>query len=113
MPLRHLSLVAVDGSALDLGPAARLSELESLDIQGADFPPEELAKLAAAFPWFYDQLLDLQDCKIGGVACKTCGGYLKSLFLRKEKGLWCPVCEEEGLKAALNVFDELVVAARQ
>ncbi|WP_298818333.1 hypothetical protein [uncultured Roseibium sp.] len=113
LPLEHVSLVAVDGRTLDLGPVARLPELKSFDVQGQEFPSVELAKVAAAFPWFLDRLLDLPDCSIDGMACKKCGGRKKELFIKEAKGLWCSACEEAGLKKALTGFKALVEAARQ
>ena len=113
LPLQHLSLVAVDGASLDLGPVARLPELETLVLHGPSFSHQELAKLAAAHPWFYDQLTDLPDCSINGTTCKTCGGRQKMLFLKMVKGLWCPICDKKGLETALKAFDDLVADARR
>lgn len=111
LPLEHLSLVAVEGRSLDLGPVARLPKLKSLDVQGQEFPSVELAKVAASFPWFLDQLLDLPECSINGMACKKCGGRKKELFFKEAKGLWCPDCEAAGLEKALAGFQELVAGA--
>ncbi|QFT31461.1 Leucine Rich repeats (2 copies) [Labrenzia sp. THAF82] len=111
LPLEHLSLVAVEGRSLDLGPVARLPKLKSLDVQGQEFPSVELAKVAASFPWFLDQLLDLPECSINGMACKKCGGRKKELFIKEAKGLWCPDCEAAGLEKALTGFQELVAGA--
>ncbi len=111
LPLQELVLIAVDGAELDLGPIARLPALTSLVITGAHFAPEELAKVAAAHPWFFDQLMDLPDCLISGTGCKKCRGSQKEMFLKGTKGLWCPVCSEAGLDKALDGFKALVEAA--
>lgn len=112
LPIRHLSLQAVDGAALDLGPVARLAALETLELSGLNFQAPELAKVAAAHPWFYEQLMDLPDCKINGMRCKKCSGPQKELFLRSKKSLWCPVCSETSLKKVLDSFSDLVAAAQ-
>ena len=112
LPLRHLALRAVDGGLLDLGPVARLSNLETLDLHGPNFAPKELAKVAAAHAWFMDALMELPDYPLQGMACKKCGGKQKELFLKGKKGLWCPTCGKVGLQKALDEFRDLVTASK-
>lgn len=112
LKINQLTLSAVDGGALDLGPVARLKHLEALHLHGPNFAPQELAKVAAAHPWFLDQLMDLPDCSLPGMRCKKCGGKQKELFLKGKKGLWCPVCSADGLEKALSDFRNMVEAAK-
>lgn len=112
LPLTHLSLVAVDGDSLDLGPVARLPDLERLEISGQNFQPEQLAKVAAAHPWFFSQLMDLQECTITGMACKKCGERQKEMFLKDTRGLLCGTCDRETIDLALSGFERSVAAQR-
>lgn len=98
LPLEHLSLVAVEGRSLDLGPVARLPKLKSLDVQGQEFPSVELAKVAASFPWFLDQLLDLPECSINGMACKNAVDARKSFLSRKRKACGALIVKQLDLK---------------
>ena len=90
LPIRHLTLIAVNGSSLDLDPVARLPHLEKLDLHGPNFVPDELAKVAAAYPWFLDQLMKLPDYPIEGMACKKCSGRKKELFIKGKKRALVP-----------------------
>ncbi|MEO0654858.1 MAG: hypothetical protein AAFY77_08320 [Pseudomonadota bacterium] len=111
--LTTLSLRAVQGADLDLGPVARMRSLTEIDIHGPNFRPEELAKVAAAHPAFHEQLMTLEDYPADmGMRCKKCGGVQKQLFLRKVKGLWCPVCDAAGLAKQLEGFEAMVAAVR-
>lgn len=112
LPLRSLQLRAVKGVALDLTPLTHLPDLNELDLHGPNFDPAELAKVAAAHPWFYDQLRDLKDYPLQGMRCKKCGGVQKEMFLRGKKFLWCPICSKSGLQKVLDAFDAQVTAAR-
>lgn len=112
LSLRHLTLRGIDGARLDLGPVARLTRLESLDVHGPNFAPIELAKIAATRPWFLKQLMELPTCRIVDERCSVCGGGRKELFLRSTKGLWCPACEAAELDRNLNAFLRMVSAAR-
>ncbi|MEL6774910.1 MAG: hypothetical protein AAFP23_09105 [Pseudomonadota bacterium] len=111
LPLRHLAMSAVEGKALDLGPVARLSGLQSLELHGPNFAPEELAKVAAAHASFYARLMQLPDASSYEGPCKKCGGKKKVLFLAGKKGLWCPACEDAKLKDVLDWFRALVAAS--
>ncbi len=108
LPIEALAMFAIDGKELDLTPITRLKKLKTLDLNGLDFAPTELAKVAAAFPWFFEQLLDLEDMDISGFACKKCNGTQKKLFLQRKKWLWCPSCNQAGIDKALDEFRELV-----
>ena len=112
LPIRNLTLRAVQAGGVDLSPVARLSQLERLDIHGPNFDPAELAKVAAAHPWFLDQLLDLEDYGLKGMKCKKCNGTQKQMFLRRKKFLWCPKCDEKGLQRTIEGFLDLVEKAR-
>ena len=112
LPIERLGLRAIAGGDLDLSPVARLERLKELDLHGPNFAREELAKICAAHPWFYEQLLDLEDYTLPGMRCKTCGGKQKQMFLRRGKFLMCPSCDRAGIKRAFAGFDRLVEAAR-
>lgn len=113
MALEHLTLTAIQGADLDLGPVARMATLKEIDIHGRSFRPRELAKVAAAHPGFYAGLIELSEYPdFLGMRCKTCGGVQKQLFLRQVKFLWCPVCEATGLAKQLAKFARMVDAAR-
>lgn len=113
--LRRLQLRTIDGRGVDLGPVARLPNLEWLDLWARDFPMEEVAKVAAAHRFYYDELLDLQDYGLRdsfGV-CGACDSTRKQMFLKGRKFLWCPVCDKKGLDRLLAKFDAAVEAARK
>ena len=112
LPIEKLTLRAVAGANLDLSPIARLPNIRELDIHGPNFAPEELAKVAAAHPWFHEQLLDLDDYAMPGMRCKKCGGIQKEMFLRRKKFLWCPSCNQSGIDRVLDRFNELVRLAK-
>ncbi|MET1411154.1 hypothetical protein ABVF61_02745 [Roseibium sp. HPY-6] len=112
LPIAELTLTAIDGAKLDLTPVTRLPNLERLYLHGPNFQPAELAKVAAAYPWFFDQLMDLPDYSIDGMPCKKCRKRRKELFLKGKKGLWCPQCESKGLTKVLADFSELVASFR-
>ncbi|WP_299480811.1 hypothetical protein [uncultured Roseibium sp.] len=112
LPLTELTLTAIDGAKLDLTPITQLPNLEQLYLHGPNFQPSELAKVAAAYPWFFDQLMDLPDYPIDGMPCKKCRKRQKELFLKGKKGLWCPECDSKGLTKILDDFSELVASFR-
>lgn len=113
LPIERLTLRAIAGADLDLSPVARLKKLHELDLHGPNFDPGELAKVAAAHPWFLDQLLQLSDYPLGGMGCKKCGGVQKEMFLRRKKFLRCPTCDENGIRREVQGFLELVDEARR
>ena len=112
LPIEKLTLRAVAGADVDLSPVARLKNITVLDIHGPNFAPEELAKVAAAHPWFLEQLLDLKDYPLSGMNCKKCGGVQKEMFLRRKKFLWCPNCNQSGIDRVLDEFKGLVRQAK-
>lgn len=112
LPIEQLTLRAIDGGELDLSPVAQLPKLRELDLHGPNFAPEELAKVAAAYPWFLEQLLDLEDYTLGGMRCKKCSGVQKQMFLRRKKFLWCPACNQAGIDRTIGGFLELVEQAK-
>ena len=113
LPIERLTLRAIAGGELDLSPVAGLSKLKELDMHGPNFAAEELAKVAAAHPWFLDQLLDLEDYRLPGMKCRKCGGTQKKMFLRRKKFLWCPACNQAGIDRLLGEFMELVEKQRK
>ena len=114
LSLRSFTMSGVEGAHLNLDPVVRMTSLEKVEIHGPNVEREELAKVAAAFPAFYDAFRDLKDYNPSlGMRCKTCGGVQKMLFLRRKKFLWCPRCDEKGLAKVLAEFDQLVQKARQ
>ena len=77
--------------------------------------PAELARLAAAHPFFLRALLALPDFDTwnGAPGCKICKSRRKVLFLRRKKLLWCPRCEGAKLAALVEGFERLVEQKRQ
>jgi hypothetical protein len=109
----HLTLAkVVDG---DLGPLADLRRLSQLDLSPRNFEPVEIARVAAAHPFFQRQLLALPDFDTwnGAPGCKACKGRRKVLFLRRKKLLWCPRCEGAKLAAQVEGFERLVEEKRR
>ena len=102
-----MSAKIVDG---DLGPLCDLRHLGQLDLSPRNFEPAELARVAAAHPFWRRQLLTLPDFDTWERApgCKKCQGRRKVLFLRRKKLLWCPRCEGAKLAALLADFERLV-----
>ena len=113
--LRRLQLRGIDGRTVDLATLARLPNLEWLDLWGRDFPMAEVAKVAAAHPWFLEQLLDLEDYGLRDSMglCAGCGTMKKIMFLKGRKFLWCPDCEKSGIDRLLKAFLAAVEQARQ
>ena len=112
--LRELQLRGIDGRGVDLTPVARLPNLERLDLWARDFAMEEVAKVAAAYPWFLDQLLELEDYGLRDSfgLCGKCQAMRKVMFLKGRKFLWCPSCDKKGLDRLLETFKAAVEAAR-
>jgi hypothetical protein len=109
----HLTSAKVAGG--DLGPLAELPRLTQLELSPRNFEPDELARLAAAHPFFLRALLALPDFDTwdGAPGCKTCKGRRKVLFLRRKKLLWCPRCEGKKLAALVEGFERLVEETRR
>jgi hypothetical protein len=112
--LEQLHLMAAKVADSDLGALTALPHLAKLDLSPRYFEPAELARLAAAHPFFLRDLLALPDFDTwnGAPGCKTCKGKRKVLFLRRKKLLWCPRCEGAKLKALLAEFEALVEEKR-
>ncbi len=112
--LRKLQLRGIDGRGVDLTPVARMASLEWLDLWARDFPMEEVAKVAAAHPFFLEQLLDLDDYPLRDSfgLCGKCGAMKKEMFLKGRKFLWCPDCDRKGLDRLLGIFADAVDQAR-
>ncbi len=98
----------------DLSPLADLKRLTKLELSPRSFDPDQLARLAAAHPFFLRQLLALPDFDTwnGAPGCKTCKSRRKVLFLRRKKLLWCPRCEAAKLAAQVEGFERLVAEKR-
>jgi hypothetical protein len=112
--LTRLQLRGLKGGDIDLTPVTRLPALEWLDLWPRDFPMAELAKVAAAYPFYLKELLELPDYGIRdrfGV-CDTCGAMRKMMFLRGRKMLWCPSCEKAGIERLLETFRAAIEDAR-
>ena len=104
----HLtSAKVIDG---DLSPLADLRRLAQLELSPRYFEPDELARLAAAHPFYLRALLALPDFDTwnGAPGCKKCKSCRKVLFLRRKKLLWCPRCEGAKLAAQVVQFERLV-----
>ena len=112
--LENLNLVAAQVMDGDLGPIAELPRLSRLDLSPRCFAAEQLARVAAAHPFFLADLLALPDFDNweGAPGCKTCKGRRKVMFLRRKKLLWCPRCENVKLEALIEGFKNLVAAQR-
>ena len=108
--LEQLNMDAAKVSDGDLSPLCELPRLTELRFGPRAFDPEEVARVAAAYPWWRRQLLDLEDFdKFAGTpGCKVCGTHRRILFLRRKKLLWCPSCEGAKLDAILADFERLV-----
>jgi hypothetical protein len=113
--LEQLHLMAAKVADGDLGALAGLPRLSKLDLSPRYFEPAELARLAAAHPFFLNELLALPDFDTwnGAPGCKTCKGKRKVLFLRRKKLLWCPRCEGAKLAAVVGGFERLVEEKRR
>ncbi len=113
--LERLNLVAAKVIDGDLGPLCDLKHLSQLELSPRDFEPAELARVAAAHPFWRRWLLDLSDFDewAGAPGCKKCGTHRKVLFLRRKKLLWCPRCEGEKLAALVADFERLVEEKRR
>lgn len=113
--LEQLNLVAAKAIDGDLGPLCDLPRLTQLLLSPRNFEPAELARVAAAHPFWLRWLLDLSDFDkfAGSSGCKKCGTHRKVLFLRRKKLLWCPSCEGAKLAALLADFERLVEEKRR
>jgi hypothetical protein len=113
--LEKLSLMAAKVSDGDLGPLCDLSGLTHLDLPPRNFEPAQIARVAAAHPFWRQQLLTLPDFDqwAGTAGCKKCGTGRKVLFLRRKKLLWCPRCEGAKLAALVADFERLVEEKRR
>ncbi len=113
--LERLSLVAAKAIDGDLGPLCDLPRLTHLDLSPRNFEPAEIARVAAAHPFWRRQLLDLDDFDqwAGTAGCKKCGSHRKVLFLRRKKLLWCPRCEGAKLATLVADFERLVEEKRR
>lgn len=109
LPLKSLKLINVDGADFDLAGVASIERLQHLDIATHVFEPEHLAILAAAKPWYMDQLMKLEEAEpFLSDPCKKCGDTKVKLFLKNAKMLWCPTCESDKLQFHLEQFEMLV-----
>lgn len=109
LPLQSLTLINVDGTDFDLAGIASIETLHHLDLAAHMFEPKQLAILAAAKPWYMDQLMKLEQAEpFLSDPCKKCGGTKVKLFLKDAKMLWCPACESEKLQSHLEQFEMLV-----
>ena len=113
--LERLNLVAAKVIDGDLGPLRDLSRLSQLQLSPRLFEPAEIARVAAAHPFWRRELLDLDDFDqwAGTAGCKKCGSHHRMLFLRRKKLLWCPCCEGAKLAALVADFERLVEDKRR
>lgn len=113
--LERISLIAAKAIDGDLGPLCDLPRLTQLELSPRNFEPAEIARVAAAHPFWRRRLLDLDDFDqwAGSSGCKTCGTHRKVLFLRRKKLLWCPRCEDAKLTALVADFERLVEEKRR
>lgn len=111
MPIQELTLINVSVDDLDLGPIARLPSLRRLRLSERMLASEQVARIAAAKPWYYDQLKTLPQAN-GTYAdqCKKCGQFPHELFLKGKKFLWCLECQKTKVAEHLADFDALVSA---
>ncbi|HKP22407.1 MAG TPA: hypothetical protein VJV39_00970 [Dongiaceae bacterium] len=112
--LEQLHLTSSKVTDGDLGPLADLPRLNKLELSPRYFEPTEIARVAAAHPFFLRELLALPDFDTwnGAPGCKTCKSRRKVLFLRRKKLLWCPRCEGAKLAAHVAEFERLVEEKR-
>ena len=108
--LERVNLISAKIADGDLGPLCDLPHLTQLDLSPRNFEPAEIARVAAAHPFWRRELLALRDFDTwnGAPGCKRCKSRRKILFLRRKKLLWCPHCEGAKLAALLADFERLV-----
>lgn len=111
--LRKLVATGIKLKDPDLAPVAGLGKLRELDLWPRDHAMEEIAKVAAAHPFWLAKLLDLKDYPLADrIGQCRCGRRRKEMFLKGRKFLWCPACEKKGLDKLLENFRRAAAAAR-
>lgn len=109
LPIEEITFINVKGEGLDFGPIARLPKLKKLMLPELLTPTEELAKVAAAHPWYFEQLMDLEQAEASFASrCKKCDALPHKLFLKGKKWLWCKNCQGDKIEEHLNAFRALV-----
>jgi len=113
--LESLNLISAKVSDGDLSPLCALPNLTQLELSPRNFEPAEIARVAAAHPFWRAQLLALPDFDTwdGAPGCRKCKSRRKIMFLRRKKLLWCPRCEGAKLAALVADFERLVEERRR
>ncbi len=94
----------------DVGALLGYRRLEVLWAPTAMLPVGEVARLAAAYPWWAKEEPWVDRNRESNPACRQCGGGQVMLLLAKKKRYWCERCEGEKLAAALEEFRRRVRA---
>ncbi|MBL0158535.1 MAG: hypothetical protein IPP47_15735 [Bryobacterales bacterium] len=107
--LRRLTITNVRGP-VDLTPLSRYQHLERLSLATALFPTGEVARLAAAYPFWHQQRPWLHPLPIsrGVYGCSRCGGEQTLLLLQRTRGIWCERCDADKLSRILEKFEQLI-----
>jgi hypothetical protein len=103
--LKVLDLSGVKLKNPDLSPLSRLPEPDEFGISARFYPLEQIAILAAAFPKWGDQLMQLNDNPYN--SCKKCGEPKKILFKYRSRDL-CPNCDQTKITKFLTAFQVMV-----
>jgi len=104
-----LELSGVKLEIPDLSPLTRLPEPDAFGISARFYPLEQVALIAATYPRWGRQLMQLRDNNYA--RCKKCGGPKKILFKARSRDR-CPKCEAEKIEQFLTDFELLVDAQK-
>ncbi|MBN8731572.1 MAG: hypothetical protein J0L64_13590 [Acidobacteria bacterium] len=110
--LRHLMLWGLRGPS-DLGPLLDFPALEYLHLPPAPFPLEEVARVAARYPFYAAARPWLVEFEQDMEGCSRCGSKRTLLFLMRKRRFWCKHCDAAKLQRILNEFEALVESYRQ
>lgn len=110
--LRHLMLYALRGPS-DLGPLLDFPELECLHLPPAPYPLEEVARVAARYPFYAAARPWLVPLEYDRDGCSRCGRKRTFLFLKRKRVNWCEDCDAAKLQRILNEFEALIESYRR
>jgi len=90
---------------VDLSPLLELDQLTDLALAPAFFPVQEIAKLAARFPFWREQRPWIRALNDDFGACSSCGSSKTAVLLQRKKHIYCSKCDAAILKRTLDSFD--------
>lgn len=108
--LRRLTLLNVRGP-VDLSPITNLPKLEYLSLATALFPIDQVARVAAAYPFWREQrpwLKRLRMPEQDSDGCSRCGAARSFLHLQRRKRIWCEQCDGARMEKLLADFDRTI-----